>query len=245
LRSYGSSGVVEKIRAAGGEVYGVTSEPQVLADRAQEGWRLGFDCVGDPHHEITATASERGWLELFVQKRLGFLKRSSAEFDPKHPKGYFQPGVLVLSRGGRVLYRWRSVPSRKNVGGAMVRPTPEHVWSQVQTAMAAGEAGEDVAHDDNPQMDAKNPPWPLFVLLLIANGWFVNPVGFGQEKKGPTPQQRSVRAALRLVGFIALWVAAFATLPTLPVAAALVAWVAFITPKIRWLNLEFQNVKDA
>ena len=34
MRSYGKSGVVERIRAAGGEVYGVTSEPQELADLA-------------------------------------------------------------------------------------------------------------------------------------------------------------------------------------------------------------------
>ena len=48
------SGVVDAIRAAGGEVYAVTSEPQALAARAEEEWDLSFECVGDPHQEIAS-----------------------------------------------------------------------------------------------------------------------------------------------------------------------------------------------
>ena len=238
------SGVIEQIRAAGGEVYGVTSEPQRLAERAQADWELDFECVGDPHQEIPETANDRGWLEIFVQTRLDFLRQSAPGFEPAHPKGYFQPGVLVLSREGRVLYRWRSVPSRKNVGGALVRPTPEHVWSSVQTALASGNDGADAALDDQPEMDSPAVPWPLFVSLLIANGWFLRPLAFAQKKNGPTPVQRIKVAGVRLGVFAALWVAAFATLPTLPVAVVFVAWIAWIIPKIRWLNLEFQNLSD-
>lgn len=240
------SGVIDEIRAAGGEVYGVTSEPQRLADRAQAEWELDFDCVGDPHQEISETAADRGWLRIFVQTRLDFLERSAPGFAPTHPKGYFQPGVLVLSRDGRVLYRWRSVPSRKNVGGAMVRPTPRHVWSSVQTAIAEGRMdGDDVPYDEDPEMDSPSSPWPLFVSLLIANGWFLRPLAFAQKKNGPTAQQRIKIAMVRLALFVALWVAAFVTLPTLPVTLALAGWIAWIVPKIRWLNLEFQNVRDA
>ncbi|MFK7899085.1 MAG: hypothetical protein AB8G23_24890 [Myxococcota bacterium] len=238
------SGVIEEIRAAGGEVYGVTSEPQRLADRAQAEWELGFDCVGDPHQEIPETARDRGWLEIFVQERLDFLRQASEGFELEHPKGYFQPGVLVLSREGRVLYRWRSVPSRKNVGGAMVRPTAAHVWSQVQAALAAGEGdpdARDMAYDEHPEMDSPQIPWPLFASLLIANGWFFRPRAFSQKKNGPTALQRIKMAMARLIGFVALWGVAFATLPKLPVALALGAWVAWIVPKVRWLNLEFQN----
>jgi hypothetical protein len=244
LRSYATS-IINQIRAAGGEVYGVTSEPQRLADRAQVDWELGFECVGDPHQEISETARDRGWLEIFVQTRLDFLKRSSPGFDPTHPKGYFQPGVLVLSREGRVLYRWRSVPSHQNLGGAVVRPTAEHVWSSVQAALAEVPEGADVGYDADPHMDSPNAPWPLFVSLLIANGWFLRPLAFAQTKNGPTPTQRIKIAGIRLGIFAALWIAAFALLPTLPVAVVLVAWTAWIIPKIRWLNLEFQNLSDA
>ena len=41
------------------------------------------------------------------------------------------------------------------------------------------------------------------------------------------------------------WIAAFAWLPTLPVAAILAGWVAYITPKVRWVGQEFQDVKVA
>ena len=236
-----NSGVLEEIRAAGGEVYGVTSEPQRLADRAQADWELDFECVGDPHQEIPETARERGWLEIFVQTRLDFLRQSAPGFEPAHPKGYFQPGVLVLSREGRVLYRWRSVPSRKNVGGATVRPTPEHVWRSVQTALESGTTETDAPHDDDPELDSPVVPWPLFVSLLIANGWFLRPLAFAQKKNGPTPQQRIKIAMARLAAFVTLWIAAFAALPALPVAAVFAGWVAWITPKIRWVNREFQN----
>ena len=41
------SGVLDEIRAAGGEVFAVTSEPQTLATEAEEEWDLGFPVVGD------------------------------------------------------------------------------------------------------------------------------------------------------------------------------------------------------
>jgi hypothetical protein len=49
-------------------------------------------------------------------------------------------------------------------------------------------------------------------------------------------------AGLRLLGFVGLWVAAFLWLPALPVAVALGAWAAYITPKVRWVGQQFQNV---
>ena len=104
-----NKGVVEKIRAAGGEVYAITSEPQHLADQAHEHWELDFENVGDPHQEISRTCSERGWLTLYANRGdLEFLQRG-ADWEIEHPKGYFQPGVLSLTNAGRVLYRWRSL----------------------------------------------------------------------------------------------------------------------------------------
>jgi hypothetical protein len=243
LRGYAKAGVVQKIRDAGGEIYAITSEPQTLASRAQEEWGFGFEAVGDPHHEISGTCRERGWLELFVNPRLGLLEqsaRSDLGWEPSHPKGYFQPGVIALAADGRVLYRWRGVPTHKNMGGATERPAAAHVWSQVERALA--EPGPDAALDADPPLDSRGIPWPLFASLLVANGWFVKPRGFPLQERGPSPRQRVVRAGLRALGFAAAWVAAFAWLPTLPVAVALAAWVAWITPKVRFLNAEFQDV---
>ena len=233
-------GISEKVRAAGGEIYAISSEPQSLSDRAAREWRLDFDTVGDPHHEISGACRERGWLDLFVNERLGFLRASAsaADWTVSHPKGYFQPGVLALSAGGRVLYRWRGVPSHRNMGGATERPTVEHVWTTVACALATGADAPDAPLDPDPPLDSRGVPWPIFASLLIANGWFLNPRGFKSPK-------RVVFAAVRLLGFFAAWIVAFAWLPALPVLAALIAWAAYITPKVRWVGKEFQNVEPS
>jgi hypothetical protein len=245
LRGYGKSGVVEAIRAAGGEIFAVTSEPQTLATRAQDEWKLDYESVGDPHHEISATCRDRGWLELYVNEKLGFLERSTRgnDWSPTHPKGYFQPGVIALEQSGRVLYRWRGVPTHQNTGGATERPTAEHVWANTERAL--GGSTLDVVLDDDPPLDQRAAPWPLFVALLVANGWFVEARGFPHLEHGPSPQTRVLVSGLRLVGFVGAWTAAFWWLPALPVAAALVGWAAWITPKVRFINDEFQDASRA
>lgn len=228
-------GISEKIRVAGGEIYAVSSEPQTLAGRAKDEWQLNFETIGDPHHDIAGTCRERGWLDLFANERLEFLQRSTShEVDWKvtHPKGYFQPGVLALGRDGRVLYRWRSVPSRSNVGGAVERATAEHVWSAVAAALASG--APDAPLDTDPPLGSRGAPWPVFVALLLANGWFLRPRGFRATSL-------VTAAAVRLLAFITVWIAAFVWLPTLPVALCLAVWIAFITPRVRWVNQEFQD----
>lgn len=232
-------GVAAKVRAAGGEIYAVSSEPQVLAGRAATDWHLDFETLGDPHHEIAGACRERGWLDLFVNERLEFLQASAGEpggWAPTHPKGYFQPGVLALSAEGRVLYRWRGVPTHKNMGGATERPTAEYVWTSIARALESGANTVDAALDADPPLDSRGIPWPLFASLLIANGWFLDARGFKSAR-------HVAKAGLRLLVFAAAWVAAFAWLPTLAVAVALAGWVAYITPKLRWVGREFQDVK--
>lgn len=234
-----SEGVAEQVRAAGGEIFAISGEPQALSDRAQAAWELDFDSVGDPHHEIADDCRERGWLDLFVNPRLGFIQLSTknrADFEPSHPKGYFQPGVIALSREDRVLYRWRGVPTHSNMGGAMERPTAQHVWSSVEAALANDKG--DAPLDDAPPLDGKGIPWPAFASLLIANGWFLRVQGFS----GP---RNIMLAAMRLVAFVAAWVAGLALLPTIPVALALSFWLVYITPHVRWVGQEFQHIADA
>lgn len=236
MRSYAREGIAGKVRALGGEIYAISSEPQALADRAAADWQLDFQTVGDPHHEITGACRERGWVDLFVNERLEFLQANppSAGWVPSHPKGYLQPGVLALGADGRVLYRWRSVPSRRNVGGAAERPTATHVWDRVARALESGAAAGDAPLDADPPLDARGLPWPLFVCLLLANGWFVKPRAFRALR-------HVARAGLRLVAFAIAWILAFVWLPTLPVAVALAAWIAWVVPQARWVGREFQN----
>ncbi|MEM7412081.1 MAG: hypothetical protein AAF430_17770 [Myxococcota bacterium] len=229
-----------KVRAAGGEIYAVSSEPQGLSARARTDWELDFETVGDPHHEIAETCRERGWVDLFVNERIEFLERSvaasDADFEVTHPNGYFQPGVLAVGAGGRVLYRWRGVPTHQNMGGATERPTAEYVWSRLEQALAGDGTQGDAALDTDPPLDSRGIPWPLFSSLLMANGWFLGPRGFRSPK-------HILYAGLRWIGFIAAWIAAFALLPKLPVAVALAGWVAYIAPKYRWVGEQFQEVE--
>ena len=241
MRGYGKDGVVDAIRAAGGEIFAITSEPQSLATNAHESWETGFEHVGDPHQEILGECKDRGWLSLFVAAWAdGFI--TSGKNWMSHPKGYFQPGVLALSRDGRVLYRWRCRPNRQNIGGALARPTAPHVWDSVQAALQEPVDAPDVPHDDAPVLNNRPIPWPVFIALLVSNGWFLRPVGFDQRPGKNTLPTRQRNAMLRIPLFIAAWIAAFAALPLWLVTLALAGWVAKITPGIRMVNARFQNV---
>lgn len=244
MRGYQKEGVVDAIRAAGGEIYGVTSEPQTLASEAGESWGLEFPLVGDPQHEIADQCRERGWLDLYVNTHgdpKGMITRG---FDPpNHPKGYFQPGVLALSSAPRILYRWRGAPTRKNNGGATERPTAGHVWREVEAALVRPDA-PDAALDAPASVGMKGIPWPLFVLLLLANGNFWRPRGFALQRRGPDDVGgRARRALAKLALFVAAWVAAFLWLPAGWVALALVAYAAIAAPGIVEVHRAFQSVE--
>lgn len=241
MRGYAKSGVVAAIRRAGGEVYAITSEPQTLAHNAQEDWETGIEHVGDPHQEIAGACSERGWISLFTNDWGPDLLGSGPAW-ASHPKGYFQPGVLALSREGRVLYRWRCRPNRKNVGGAIARPTPAHVWSRVQAARSAPPDAPDAAPDTDPELDSPSVPWPFFVALLLANGWFLRPVVFDQRSGQDTVPRRQRNALRRIPFFVAAWIAAGLLLPMWVVALAFAGWAAAVLPGIREVNARFQNV---
>lgn len=166
-----------------------------------------------------------------------------------HPNGIFQPGILVLSKQGRVLYRWRSHPSRENLGGAIMRPTAEYVWEQIQLQLKdpsddqAVDKQTDAALDDAPKLDAKPISWTLFMLLLLAHGWFLGPKVFPDrrgDEKMYTPNQMWPRFGVFAAGVIA----AFVLLPTGWVVVGLVGWGAFVWPKIAKYNREFQNVTE-
>jgi hypothetical protein len=247
LRSYGKDGVVDRIRSAGGEIYAITSEPQRLACQAADEWDLDFETVGDPHHEIASTCRDRGLLELFVNAETKLMSKAENSIY-SHPKGYFQPGVLALASDGRVLYRWRGIPTRKNMGGATERPTAEYVFSRISGALsdsASSEERSDADLDLKPELDSRGIPWPLFVSLLVANGWFIAPKPFRYLHDGPSAAQRGRRALLRIPIFVAAWAFAFILLPAYWVGFILLGWVAWITPKIRFINRQFQNLPGA
>ncbi len=228
-----NEGVVEKIRAAGGEIYAVSSEPQYLADQAHSHWELNFDNVGDPHQEISKTCSDRKWLTLYANRGdLTFLQRG-ADWTVEHPKGYFQPGVLALTKEGRVLYRWRSIPSDANLNGTTARPTALHAWRQIEQSLAKDDEAPDAPLDDNPEIDQGPPPKLVFFAALIANGWFLKVKAFAYNPGVASVPKRFMAAYARWIIFFAFWYGALQLLPTLAVLGGFSAWLAWIVYDIR------------
>lgn len=233
MRSYKEEGVVEQIRAAGGEVYAITSEPQHLADQAHEHWELDFENVGDPHQEISRTCAERGLLTLYANRgSLEFLQ-SGAKWKVEHPKGYFQPGVLALTGEGRVLYRWRSVPSAANMQGTLARPTATHAWDATRRALEAGDAAGDAALDDDPVIDRPPPPRIVFLAGLLASGWFLGVRSMVYSPGAKTGGLRFLAVYSRWLLFFAFWGVALSVLPKLLVGLAFAGWVVWVARDIR------------
>lgn len=236
--------MVRAIRDAGGEIYGITSEPQTLATEAFASWALDFPLVGDPQHEIADQCRERGWLDLYVNAYgdpKNMLSRGSDP--PMHPKGYFQPGVLALTRERRVLYRWRAVPTRRNNGGATERPTHAEVWRGIESALARPDA-PDAALATPTRVGMRGIPWPLFLLLLLANGNFWRPKGFALSRRGPDDVGRRAQLAMaKLALFVAGWIGAFALWPAGWVALALLVYAATAAPGIVEAHRAFQSVE--
>ena len=231
------SGIVEAIHAAGGEVFGLTSEPQTLATEASEAWELGFPCVGDPHHEIKDGCRDRGWLNLFANKDYGHLRRRSWA---SHPKGYFQPGVVAVGRTGRILYRWRCRPTNSNMNGAGQRPTPEYTWAEIQSRL--GQDGPDAELDDTPEFRHRDLSWPEFQGILLAHGWFLRPRAFPLAREGDAPSVHAPKMFRRMRLFAAGWLAAFLVLPAGWVALALAAWAAVASVGLVEIHRQFQHV---
>ena len=132
------------------------SEPQRLADAAKSEWELNFDTVADPHQEVAGQCKERGWLELFVNEQTSFITNTDERLS--HPKGYFQPGVLGIDSNRRILYRWRSVPTRANIGGASERPTASYVYQRLTESLEQTDDNRDALLDNEPELDSMVDP---------------------------------------------------------------------------------------
>lgn len=196
MRSFVKSGALDAIRAAGGELFGLTSEPQSLATEAEQAWELGHPCVGDPHHEIKDHCRSKGLLSFFANENSGHLwMRSWAS----HPKGYYQPAVLAVHRDGRVLYRWRCRPTHENMSGAGQRPTPQHVWQEIEARL--GKDAPDAELDDAPEFRRKDASWTMFVGLMLAHGWFLRPRAFPLPREGDRPSVPPQRMRRRVAVF--------------------------------------------
>jgi len=239
LRSYEKSGVLDEIRAAGGEVFAITSEPQALASEAEEDWEIRFPAVGDPHHEIREVLKERGWLDVFYNEDYGHLRERSWA---SHPKGYYQPAVIALAKDSRVLYRWRCVPRYNNMSGAGARPEARYTWNHIQKSI--GETS-DAEPDQAPVLGARDLSWFRFLLILTAHGWFIRPRAFPLTRPGDKERTGPGNMMRRVYGFAAAWLLGLLLLPVEWVGIAALVWLLVLTPGLIEIHRQFQNESDA
>ena len=231
--------MVEEISAAGGAVFGITSEPHSLAGEAEEAWQLGFPIIGDPHHEIRDELSAKGWLDIYFNEDYGHLREREWA---SHPKGYFQPAVLAVSNSKQVLYRWRCVPKYSNMSGAGARPEARYTWTKIQQQRMET---SDASMDQNPQMGAEELNWFQFLLILTAHGWFIRPRAFPLLRDGDKAQVTPNMARKRAYWFVGAWLLALITLPLMWVAIAFLIWLAVLTPGLIEIQRQFQNESEA
>ena len=238
MRSFDRTGVADTIRAAGGALYGITSEPQALASEAENEWRLPFSVIGDPHHEIRNLCAQNKWLEIFFNPDDGHLGSRSWV---SHIKGYYQPATLAIHKSGRILYRWRCVPKFSNLSGAGARPEAKHVWSIIKANIGKS---HDAEIDKKPKMAYKELSWFQFLINGSAHGWFLIPKMFPLARQGDTPSANPSRMGGRVATFIALWSALFLMLPVGWSSTLLGLWLAIYVPGLIRLHNTFQNEPD-
>ena len=231
--------MIDEIQAAGGQVFGITSEPHSLAVEAEDSWELTFPIIGDPHHEIREQCKNRGWLDVFYNEDYGHLRTRAWA---SHPKGYYQPGVLALHKSEQVLYRWRCVPKFSNMSGAGARPEAIYTWDQIKEGM---QTKEDAALDQNPVMGAKDLSWFRFLLIMTAHGWFIRPKAFPLKRDGDKDRVSPAAVMPRVYGFLGLWIIMLIFLPLSWVGIAALSWAIAFTPGLIEIHRQFQNEPDA
>ena len=231
--------MLDEIRAAGGEVFGISSEPHSLAVEAEDAWDMSIPVIGDPHHEVRVDLKARGWLDIFYNEDYGHLRERNWT---SHPKGYYQPAVIAIDKTGRVLYRWRCVPRYGNMSGAGARPEARYTWDCARAAMTSQ---GDALPDNDPIMGTEDLSWFKFLLILTANGWFLRPKAFPLLRDGGKDSVSPRDAMRRVYLFVSAWILALIVLPIWWVGIAAVIWMSALTPGLIEIHRQFQNESDA
>jgi thiol-disulfide isomerase/thioredoxin len=118
---------VAQVRAAGGELFAITSHGPDAAAAAHEQWGLTYEA----HSEPTNSLAQRFGVSI-TPKAATPLAGDPAEY----PAGMAQPAVIALDGAGNVLFRWAIIPSEMNIGGASDRPLPADIWRVIAAKLA-------------------------------------------------------------------------------------------------------------
>jgi peroxiredoxin len=130
------------LRAAGGELIGVTAQSEAGARSAHSAWALDYPVVSDPSLALARR------FDIAITPK---AQTPLAGVEGEYPHGMSQPGVVILDDTGKILVRWAIDPSEMNGGGALDRPLPPVLWAALKAALA----GEPVSLQ-GPRLD---PAW--------------------------------------------------------------------------------------
>lgn len=194
--------VLDPIRAAGGEVVGLTSAPQSQADDAAAEWKIRFPLVSDPSCALVGDLNRRGLLTSVVDRSVaaegGFFNEAVGGGVQQYSTGMLQPGVVALQGPADspvVLLSWGCTPTTANIGGAVGRLPPRKAWATVQRSLAGDFSGARLTGDQAND----SAPLPVFVTLLMANGNFLHPKTFTQTLDGRGDTKILLRRAMAKV----------------------------------------------
>ncbi len=95
------------------------------------------------------------------------------------------------------------------------------------------DAPHDAPHDDSPEVDSTPPPLPVFLAMILANGWFLRIKSFAYSPGAPPIQRRFATAGARWLLFIGFWILAAVYLPWALTAVAFAGWLAWVRRDMR------------
>lgn len=114
---------VDKIRALGGDVLGITSQE---GNKSKQNNNLSFDVLVD-NKNIEAKK-----YDIFITAQQDVPNADAIDF---YAYGMVQPGVVIEDSNGRILYRWAIDPNEMNLGGASDRPLVKDIVDELENIL--------------------------------------------------------------------------------------------------------------
>ena len=131
---------LQKVRAAGGELIGVTSQSAGAVASFAGDQGLAYRIVSEPANQLAKA------------HRVAITPKAEtplAEVPGEYVEGMAQPAVVAFDGAGRELFHWAIDPSTMNLGGASDRPLPADIWPVLGAALA----GETKALEGTTKLD--------------------------------------------------------------------------------------------
>jgi len=224
------------VEAAGGCIRGVVSQPQETADEATTRWNIPFSSIGDVQCSIARELRNHRIVDIKLEEKFAELLHNMEDTGADvggRQIAVIQPAIVAVDKNFNILYRWASVPSLNNIGGAIGRPHAKYVFQAVQQSLRGdfslkeGKDGPGV-----PSIIAS-----IIPLIFLANGNWIKPAGFGLDKKGNRDMTLSFSGRSFPMAFLKLFTTVGALGATLtyrpgmrfPIALGLFGYIVLMT----------------